>query len=1169
MATTATTNGVNGVNGHKSSPTAVSGPSTTNGIHEPPPEELEQELPVVYDGQVPLGDLLQRVTQAIYAELVELAETLPNMSDTARKRTLADWVVKTKKQVVKLYAVAKWSRNADTVQKAMNITAFLMNQNQQILDTTVSLTQAKDNLDPARLRNHDLLTSLDVLTTGSYRRLPSAIKKLIIAPTPLTDGEVNKILADVEDRIRYRLRMSEVIPIEMSRYITSIEFLPERGRVRFTAPKLFETSLCLSGAGKEDGWFFVDVEFFFKVGGDKTGMQEFPRVPTGVMKRHIEEGVNAQLGMYIPLPQPPEGQGPPVEQPARPQLAEGAVDAPLVRVFNFLQMMSMSYMLEILCYQAVRMCNLGWGEYLNVSMTRDRKSITVSYWLRKPPPPNLKKPVPRVGGKLTVSIVQKRAPAKLGGGAARSSKDRILAELQQRAKINSSRPSDEVESMSFEVKWEPTKDPTHHENNALGVPIASEDIAVAEGELAVDANDLDFDALLRRALYKHAKGILKSFQKRFRMMRVFAPADGVVLIENEDSVALRIHLCADEVVIISIDLRTGKLTIRDANDLTAAGRLTELARSMPPPNTDILDEAPYALVQVISHLRIKTIAAHAEQRAQYLGLPTYRHRPFKPNELVKLGDFHTVRDRLYVQLAKFPSHYLVIVIMDEEIRYALISVRVHTDIYPTMIMEDIGWLDVRRIHGDDLVVTQDDRMDPMRGLKRKRSGADVASDDSPMSMGRKMYVSWPFTFKEVGLVSLSNSINLQTQVLRELYSYCCARVAYMKVEQQLKLRGIPYTHVNPSEGLPVTPELAHIQSSLSRSVPGLCVQSVDILSGAPAAEAAMPNIRVIPLNWWSEKKAQVVTCVKLKYVQQPMGKRAGSSAVIRPSKRIIYDTEEAVVSFLSEDVDKCVDEFLEEWARVSKMVVIAREVGQMSKEKKWPDIRLLSFDLQTVEFAYAGDYTVSITCTDQLSPSGGTYELRFSRAKYLNLEERFNPHEDSEPFLRSLLRHGRLAESLQMLVSLLRQTLPIVVELDEILEEALEKGQSIDAFPKAVGWYRLLYGDFRHALDFRLMKGHQIAILDASHSVYGGHTLTDTFPIPKSEAGHELMVLQAIPEFKGIVQAAAKEVALTMKPKGHLAAVDVGIICDIPLARPLIRSVHEKVLQKLQSIGGT
>lgn len=46
---------------------------------------------------------------------------MPNMSDSARKRTLADWVVKTKKQVVKLYAVMKWARDAATVQKCMVI----------------------------------------------------------------------------------------------------------------------------------------------------------------------------------------------------------------------------------------------------------------------------------------------------------------------------------------------------------------------------------------------------------------------------------------------------------------------------------------------------------------------------------------------------------------------------------------------------------------------------------------------------------------------------------------------------------------------------------------------------------------------------------------------------------------------------------------------------------------------------------------------------------------------------------------------------------------------------------------------------------------------------------------------------------------------------------------
>lgn len=87
--------------------------------------------------------------------------------------------------------------------------------------------------------------------------------------------------------------------------------------------------------------------------------------------------------------------------------------------------------------------------------------------------------------------------------------------------------------------------------------------------------------------------------------------------------------------------------------------------------------------------------------------------------------------------------------------------------------------------------------------------------------------------------------------------FCSARVSYTKIEQQFKERKIHYTHVNPTAGSAAVQDLGHLQSSLARSVPGLCVQSSDILSGVPAAEAAMPNIRVMPLNWWTDKKAQV------------------------------------------------------------------------------------------------------------------------------------------------------------------------------------------------------------------------------------------------------------------------------------------------------------------------
>ncbi|KIJ05674.1 hypothetical protein PAXINDRAFT_21088 [Paxillus involutus ATCC 200175] len=612
------------------------------------------------------------------------------------------------------------------------------------------------------------------------------------------------------------------------------------------------------------------------------------------------------------------------------------------------------------------------------------------------------------------------------------------------------------------------------------------------------------------------------------------------------------------------------------------------------------------LLEALIRLRFHTITDLVEQKANYLGLQAFRHRNFSKEELQKLGP--SARGTMYIQLSSFPTHYLVLVITEEAFRYALISVKVIPDsMYGNMIMEDIGWLDVQRIRGENGaglvpgIVVGPHIADPQVGQKRKRNVGDGPRRE--------------------------DNFHLDTQTLRELYAYCCARVAYTKVEAQFKLRGIPYTHVNPTSALPRSSTLSCVQSSLAHSIPALCVQSSDILSGAPAAEAAMPNIRVIPLNWWSDKKAEVVTCVKLKYVQQPVGKRAAagrsSSDIIRPSKRIIYDASEAVVSFLSEQVDTCVDEFLEEWARVSKMVVIAREggyiehvifrerqflnpspfdaVARMAKDKKWQDVRLLSFDLQTVEFAYASDYTVSISCTDQLSPTGGSFELRFSRSApslslphpnslgppplpFARLHLRSNPHEEAEPFLRQVLRHGPLAPSLHRLVGLLRDTLPIAVEVDRMAVAAREdhrvplgplrqsafiKGPTeepwFDTFVKGMGWWRVLYGDLRHALDLRLLTGKRIAILDASHSLFQGAAAA-----PLSQDDSDGFGFQPIPDFKAMVLDAVRSTrplssgAGMSTSRGKIAPIDVGVVCEGSAVGPVMKALHERVLKKLK-----
>jgi mediator complex subunit MED14 len=73
----------------------------------------------VGDSLVPIHRISSRVV-AVSVKLTTLSIfSLPGMSDSARKRKLADFVVAWKKQVVKLYAVTKWSRDADIVQKCM------------------------------------------------------------------------------------------------------------------------------------------------------------------------------------------------------------------------------------------------------------------------------------------------------------------------------------------------------------------------------------------------------------------------------------------------------------------------------------------------------------------------------------------------------------------------------------------------------------------------------------------------------------------------------------------------------------------------------------------------------------------------------------------------------------------------------------------------------------------------------------------------------------------------------------------------------------------------------------------------------------------------------------------------------------------------------------------
>jgi mediator of RNA polymerase II transcription subunit 14 len=104
--------------------------------------------------------------------------------------------------------------------------------------------------------------------------------------------------------------------------------------------------------------------------------------------------------------------------------------------------------------------------------------------------------IPLFGGTLTIAIIETRGPPQTGPGPARTSRQRTIARLQQKSKLGTARPSDDVEGLRFNVHWEPAR-------GALGINIALNDptfpagvvqvvrVQLRRGFANIDATNLD------------------------------------------------------------------------------------------------------------------------------------------------------------------------------------------------------------------------------------------------------------------------------------------------------------------------------------------------------------------------------------------------------------------------------------------------------------------------------------------------------------------------------------------------------------------------------------------------------------------------------------------------------------------------------------------------------
>ncbi|KAI8319151.1 mediator complex, subunit MED14 [Martensiomyces pterosporus] len=202
---------------------------------------------------IPLSLIVSRMVTFAYTELVTLVETLPSRTESSRREEILKYACHMREQLTKLLVLVRWAQNAPQIQKCQNVIAYLQSQNEYFTRSVDGLYATYLSLPQARVRNYDVSNAVDVLTTGTYQRLPSVIKETFAPPQKLTRTQVKQTLSAINDIIRGRILRGEPIPLAMRRYKIS------GGRITFTVDREFEVTLTLLQYTPNIPWHVVGV----------------------------------------------------------------------------------------------------------------------------------------------------------------------------------------------------------------------------------------------------------------------------------------------------------------------------------------------------------------------------------------------------------------------------------------------------------------------------------------------------------------------------------------------------------------------------------------------------------------------------------------------------------------------------------------------------------------------------------------------------------------------------------------------------------------------------------------------------------------------------------------------------------------------------------------------
>ncbi|KAM5195299.1 mediator of RNA polymerase II transcription subunit 14 isoform 4-T4 [Hipposideros larvatus] len=290
-----------------------------------------------------LSTLIEFLLHRAYTELMVLTDLLPRKSDVERKIEIVQFASRTRQLFVRLLALVKWANNAGKVEKCAMISSFLDQQAILFVDTADRLASlARDALVHARLPSFAIPYAIDVLTTGSYPRLPTCIRDKIIPPDPITKIEKQATLHQLNQILRHRLVTTDLPPQLANLTVAN-------GRVKFRVEGEFEATLTVMGDDPDVPWRLLKLEILVedKETGDGRALVHSMQI------NFIHQLVQSRLF---------------------------ADEKPLQDMYNCLHSFCLSLQLEVLHSQTLMLIRERWGDLVQVERYHAGKCLSLSVW---------------------------------------------------------------------------------------------------------------------------------------------------------------------------------------------------------------------------------------------------------------------------------------------------------------------------------------------------------------------------------------------------------------------------------------------------------------------------------------------------------------------------------------------------------------------------------------------------------------------------------------------------------------------------------------------------------------------------------------------------------------------------------------------------------------------